>query len=66
MTQRRSIYIPAESRFVEAPVYDRYRLARGVCFDGPAIIEERESTVVLNGRARVEVDAHANLLVDIE
>ncbi len=66
MTQRRSIYIPAESRFVEAPVYDRYRLARGVRFDAPAIIEERESTVVLNGRAKVEVDGHANLLVDLE
>lgn len=65
MTGRREIYVPSESRFVDAPVYDRYRLACGVRFDAPAIIEERESTVVLNGRASVEVDAYANLLVEI-
>lgn len=62
----RSIYIPAQSSFVEAPVYDRYQLARGTCFDGPAIIEERESTVVINCQAKIEVDAYANILVDID
>jgi len=63
---RRSIYLPSEARFVDAPVYDRYRLARGNRFDAPAIVEERESTVVLNGRARVQVDSNANLIVEID
>jgi N-methylhydantoinase A len=41
--------------FAEVPVYDRYRLAPGAAFDGPAIIEERESTVVIDGPAAVTV-----------
>src|SRR5690606_26050483 len=33
--------------FVDTPVYDRYRLAPGTRVDGPALVEERESTLVL-------------------
>jgi N-methylhydantoinase A len=51
--------------FTATPVYDRYKLAPGVQLDGPAIIEERESTVVVPARARVTVDAFRNLLIDL-
>jgi N-methylhydantoinase A len=43
---RRSVYFGA-SGFADTPVYDRYQLGPGEGFDGPAIIEERESTVVV-------------------
>jgi N-methylhydantoinase A len=61
----RAIHLPHLRAFADAPVYDRYRLSAGVEFTGPAIVEERESTVVINGPARVRVDGHANLLVDL-
>ncbi|MEO0681642.1 MAG: hydantoinase/oxoprolinase family protein [Pseudomonadota bacterium] len=50
----------------EVPVYDRYALAEGDALSGPAIIEERESTVVVNGPGAIRVDAHRNLIVDLE
>ncbi|MDP6705780.1 MAG: hydantoinase/oxoprolinase family protein [Alphaproteobacteria bacterium] len=62
---RRRIYLPATKDFAEVPVYDRYRLGAGVTFEGPAIVEERESTVVVNGAATVQVDAANNLIVEL-
>jgi N-methylhydantoinase A len=59
----RGIYLPESEGFREVPVFDRYRLDPGVTFDGPAIIEERESTVVLGPDGSAEVDAARNLIV---
>jgi N-methylhydantoinase A len=38
------------------PVYDRYRLAPGAEIEGPAIFEERESTVIVDQSAHTRVD----------
>jgi N-methylhydantoinase A len=51
--------------FVSHQVYDRYRLFPGASFTGPAIIEERESTVVVGEDARVSVDAYGFLWIDL-
>ena len=57
----RSIYLPDDQRFATVPVYDRYRLPAGSTFDGPALVLENESTIVLNGLARCRVDYEGNL-----
>ncbi len=62
---RRPAYLPEAEAFEEIPVYDRYRLAPGHAFEGPAIVEERESTVVIGPRARARVDEWLNLVVDL-
>ncbi len=62
---RRPAYLPEADGFVEMPVYDRYRLAPGHAFAGPAIVEERESTVVVGPRARARVDDWLNLVVEL-
>jgi N-methylhydantoinase A len=59
---RRPAYFPEANGYVETPVYDRYRLVAGHRFEGPAIIEERESTTVIGPRARISVDVRLNLL----
>jgi N-methylhydantoinase A len=46
-------------------VYDRYALAPGAAFGGPALVEERESTCVIGPGAKVTVDAFRNLVVDL-
>jgi N-methylhydantoinase A/oxoprolinase/acetone carboxylase beta subunit len=46
-------------------VYDRYRLQPGAELRGPAIVEERESTVVVGPRDRARVDHLLNLIVDL-
>ncbi|MBE1501250.1 N-methylhydantoinase A [Amycolatopsis lexingtonensis] len=43
----RPAYFPAAGRFVDTAIFDRYRLRPGTRIDGPAIVEERESTVVV-------------------
>jgi len=59
----REIYLPEEGRFAAVPVYDRYLLGPGTVFGGPAVVEERESTVVLGPEGRAEIDAARNLIV---
>ena len=45
-------------------VYDRYRLSPGADFAGPAIIEERESTLIVDEQAQVRVDEYGFLWVE--
>lgn len=63
---QRPIYLPEDGRLVEAPVYDRYLLGPGLRFGGPAIIEERESTLVISRGARAQVDDYLNIIVDLK
>jgi N-methylhydantoinase A len=61
---RRPAYLPERSGFAEVPVYDRYRLAPGHEVAGPAIVEERESTVVVGPDARARIDNWRNLVIE--
>ena len=47
--------------FVDTPIYDRYRLGAGMQFAGPAIVEERESTIVVRPEMQAEVDRYGNV-----
>ena len=49
----------------DCAVYDRYRLAPGTAFAGPALVEERESTCVIPPGAQVSVDKHRNLVIEL-
>ncbi|MCZ6729527.1 MAG: hydantoinase/oxoprolinase family protein [SAR324 cluster bacterium] len=57
----REVYQPEVSDFVSCPVYDRYKLKSGTRMQGPAIVEEVESTVVVGMGAEVLVDGFNNL-----
>ncbi len=63
---RRAIFLPAERRFAEAPVYDRYALPPGTALDAPLVLEERESTVVVPMPARVAVLPDLTVRIDLE
>ena len=65
MKGTRRVFLTDGRRFADVPVYDRYRLAAGARFEGPAVVEERESTVVVNGPAQITVDRHGSLVVDL-
>jgi N-methylhydantoinase A len=62
----REIYLPEDAGFTRVPVYDRYSLAPGATFEGPAVVEERESTVILGPEGRAEVDGARNLIVRLQ
>jgi N-methylhydantoinase A len=61
----RQVYFGPETGFQNAQVYDRYRLAPGAVFEGPAIFEERESTTVVPPGAGARIDDALNLVVDL-
>ena len=50
---------------VSCTVYDRYALAAGATFNGPALVEERESTCCIGPDARVMVDEFLNLVIEL-
>ena len=61
----RKAYFPSAGGFVDTAVFDRYRLEPGECVDGPAIVEERESTVVVPPGAHCVVRDDAALEVTV-
>ena len=62
---RRPAFSAQAGDFIPHAVYDRYRLSAGTEFSGPAIIEERESTVVVGEDARVRVDEYGFLWMEL-
>ena len=58
---RRQVYTPESGGFENCPVYDRYALGAGASIEGPAIVEEAESTVVIGRGGVVQADEHNNL-----
>jgi N-methylhydantoinase A len=61
----RRAYMPELGGMIAVAVYDRYRLAPGARFAGPAIVEERESTVVIGPDALCSIDERWNLVVEL-
>ena len=51
--------------FVDCDVLDRYVLDVGTTIEGPAVIEERESTCVLGPEDRATVDERLNLVAEL-
>jgi len=60
----REIYVDGE--FENVPVYDRYAIPAETTFDGPAIVEETESTIVVEATSEITVDGAGNLIISIE
>jgi N-methylhydantoinase A len=64
MKGQRLAYSPIAKDFIQYNVYDRYCLFSGATFDGPAIIEERESTTIVGEDASVSVNQYGFLWID--
>ena len=62
----RRAYFPELGGYVETPVYDRYGLSPGASFAGPAIVEERESTVIVGPDGRFRIDEQLNLIIELQ
>jgi N-methylhydantoinase A len=60
----RLAYFSEYGCYVATPVYDRYALAPGMQLNGPAIVEERESTLIVGARGKASVDERLNVTVE--
>jgi N-methylhydantoinase A len=61
----RKAYFPELGGYHDRPIYNRYGLLPGTSFTGPAIVEERESTVIVGLDCRFRIDEQLNLLVEL-
>jgi N-methylhydantoinase A len=63
LIERRPAYFEERGGFVETPVYLRASLQPGAVIDGPALIEEDETTAVIGPASRAAADALGNLIM---
>ena len=61
----RPAYSGISRDFIPYTVYDRYKLFPGAGISGPAIVEERESTVIIGEDAKATVDEYGFLWIDL-
>jgi N-methylhydantoinase A len=61
----RPVYFPEFRDFQATPVYDRYALGIGQILTGPAIVEERESTLVIGPGGSFEQLPSGNIVVTL-
>jgi N-methylhydantoinase A len=65
LREHRQVWFPESGGFVDCPVYDRERLWHGNCFEGPAIVEQMDSTTVVLPGMTAKVDAYDNLILEV-
>lgn len=65
LQRSRKAYFPELGGYRDIPVYSRYHLPPGTSLPGPAIVEERESTVVVGSDSRFSIDEQWNLIVEL-
>lgn len=61
----RLAFSPILRKFIPFTVYDRYKLFPNARFKGPAIIEERESTIVAGEDTEIMVDDYGFVWIEI-
>ncbi len=61
---RRDVWMPEAKGWTPCTVYDRERLGPGHRIDGPAIVEQMDSTTVLLPGQRASVDPYLNILIE--
>jgi N-methylhydantoinase A len=60
---RRKVYFSEGEYFIDTAIYERRDLSPGDVIEGPAIIEQPDSTTVMPPEARCSVDEYGNLLI---
>jgi len=59
----REVYFSEAGARIRCKVYDRYPLKCGNWINGPAIVEEVDSTIIIHPGYRANVDSYGNILI---
>ena len=54
-----------QKEYIPHKVFDRFKLFAGAVLQGPAIIEEKESTIIVGEDARASVDAYGFIWIEL-
>jgi len=63
--ERRSVHLDPQSGFQVVPIYDGNRMRPGQKVEGPALIEERNTTILIEAGDRLEIDASDNFFIHV-
>lgn len=61
----RSVFLMGDKTYSNVPVYSRYLLNPNDSFEGPAVIEEMESTVIIGRNSIIKMDEFKNIVIDL-
>jgi N-methylhydantoinase A len=61
---RRKVYFAEYGEYIETPIYDDLRLAYGNTIEGPGIVEQATTTVVVPPKNKLEVDEYGNYIIN--
>jgi len=63
MKRKRQVYFQELGGFIETPCYDASQMKHGNRIEGPAIVEDPTTTIVVPKGAELKVDAYLNYLI---
>ena len=63
--EQRQVYFDESQRYEQARIVQRASLGAGSTVQGPAIIEQMDTTTVVHPGQRLEVDEFGNLLISV-
>lgn len=63
LKKHRSVYFEETDGFVDTPIYDREKIPVGATFNGPAIVEQMDSTIVVPPNFSARVDDYKNIII---
>lgn len=64
MLESRDVYMPENGEFVATAVYDRDRLQTGNRIEGPAVIEQMDSTTFVLPGQSASIDPYHNIVIE--
>ena len=65
MTGSREVYFGPNDGFQDTKIYDRNAMSAGSEFDGPAIVTEYDSTILVPPSSKATVDEFGNLIINL-
>jgi len=62
---RRKVLFDEKDGYVDTPIYDRAKLGAGALINGPAIIEQLDSTTVILPNQKAEIERYGNIIIEV-
>jgi N-methylhydantoinase A len=63
--EHRRVWLDPKAGWTTAPVYDGWNLRPGQALDGPAVIDEHTTTILIGPHERLAVDAAGNYAIEL-
>ena len=64
LKEKRQVYL--QGRYMSTAIYDRDALQPGAVVQGPAIIEQKDSTTLLPAGSSARIDVHRNIVISVK